>query len=99
MTAPEERRYCRQCVDGSQYAEALALAREYAASLKPEVCVPADVYAQRLDACARCPHLAGDACRLCGCFVVVRAKKRGAGCPDAEEDRWPEILMETVNSF
>lgn len=94
MTALEERRYCRLCGDGSEYAEALALAREYAASLPPEQCVPDDAYRQRLDTCARCPHLAGATCRVCGCFTVVRAKKHGTVCPDASGDRWADITID-----
>lgn len=41
---------------------------------------------QRLEICNKCKHLKfGTNCKLCGCFVAVKAKFRGAFC---DEGRW-----------
>ncbi|MBB6730387.1 DUF6171 family protein [Cohnella zeiphila] len=51
--------------------------------------VPDDEYERRLDRCRSCPELAyGTTCKICGCFVQVRAKLPDARCPYPYEPRW-----------
>ena len=42
---------------------------------------PDELYARRLDICASCEKLAGNTCLACGCFVELRAAKKGSVCP------------------
>lgn len=54
-----------------------------------ELCVPDDVYVQRLDQCASCTKLMdGKTCLVCGCFVRVAAKYKARACPNPDERRW-----------
>jgi hypothetical protein len=60
-----------------------------ALSRHPEACVDDDEYAERLSACGSCPSLAnGTTCRLCGCYVAVRAKLRSNHCPMPGGAKW-----------
>ena len=36
----------------------------------------------RLAICKACDHLMSGTCALCGCYVELRAAKRGQRCPD-----------------
>lgn len=52
---------------------------------KKPLFVSEDLVARRLAACEACPHLDGDQCRLCTCFVDIKAMLATERCPD---DRW-----------
>lgn len=47
----------------------------------------ADVARQRLDKCRFCEHIRRpiDQCKLCGCFMQIKARIDSASCP---EGRW-----------
>lgn len=51
--------------------------------------VPTNEYAERLDACSKCPHLRNKhmTCGKCGCFVEHKAKWKVSECPDLPS-RW-----------
>ncbi len=56
---------------------------------RSEAAVPNEVYEARLAACRGCEKLqGGNTCMICGCFVRVRAKLRGNGCPNSGAARW-----------
>ena len=43
-----------------------------------------ELYAKRLDLCGACKkHVAGT-CLSCGCYVELRASKKGSHCPEGE---------------
>lgn len=89
MNEPHEMYFCRICQAASHLEEALALACELADSLKAGECVPEAEYRRRLEICARCPRLRdGHTCGVCGCFVIVRARRREMACPDVGGERW-----------
>ncbi len=48
---------------------------------------PQDEYDVRLAACKECEKLIGGMCRVCGCFVEVRAAKKSEHCPGIPR-RW-----------
>lgn len=50
-------------------------------------CAP-DEYRRRLEACRGCDRLLGGVCRVCGCFVEVRAAKEKEHCPGAGKSFW-----------
>lgn len=75
---------CRRCLlkdltDSDYFANVY----EYIDSLLPEVRTPPPEYERRLDTCRSCDHLVNGMCRLCGCFVEVRAAKRRNHCADS----------------
>ena len=48
-----------------------------------------DVYEFRLLQCRACKYLEyGTTCLKCGCYVQIRARLSGVGCPLSKEDRW-----------
>ena len=88
MGSDTGRQPCRRCLlseidrDG-----AYKTVTEYIASLDESVKCPPDEYADRLNICKACDHLADGMCALCGCFVEVRAVKANQICPDLPR-RW-----------
>lgn len=48
--------------------------------------VSKEEYKSRLKTCNLCPHKSSiNICKLCGCFVILKAKLAEAKCPD---NRW-----------
>lgn len=48
-----------------------------------------EVYAQRMEQCARCPGLQyGTTCRYCGCLVAVKARLLDSVCPNPMFPKW-----------
>jgi hypothetical protein len=45
------------------------------------------VYENRLEICKNCRQLQGGMCKICGCFVEVRAAGKGHYCPDTPK-KW-----------
>lgn len=60
---------------------------EYIQSLSPALKAPDAEYQRRLTLCQQCEKLVNGMCALCGCFVEVRAAKRGQSCADTPK-RW-----------
>lgn len=82
-----EMRVCRQCLLREVSEDAFQNVYEYIASLDEAVRTPEEEYARRLDTCRACGELLSGMCRLCGCFVEVRAAKRALSCP-ASPPKW-----------
>jgi len=55
---------------------------EYIASLLEDVKADAAVIEKRLRHCRDCDNLINGMCKFCGCYVEVRAAKKGQVCPD-----------------
>ncbi len=81
-------RYCRKCllseIDEGSYFEKLG---RYIRNLNPELKVPEETYRKRLDLCRDCDELISGMCRICGCYVELRAVMRKNSCP-AVHPRW-----------
>lgn len=60
---------------------------EYIESISEELRAPASEYDRRLEACCSCDNLVNGMCKLCGCFVEVRAIKRNTCCADSPK-KW-----------
>ncbi len=80
---------CRRCLledlpEGSVLA---ANIRDLIAQLPPECRTPEEEEQKRLRTCRSCEHLTEGMCRLCGCYVELRAARVRQGCPDLP-DRW-----------
>ena len=77
------RRYCRKCltrdmVGKEEYFRSL---REYIANLDPEIKADEALYEERLAVCKECDLLLEGMCRICGCYVELRAVVAKNICP------------------
>ena len=78
-----EQRICRRCLakdmpDASYFDNMY----EYIRQLDPEIKAEGSLYEERLSLCKECDHLLNGMCRVCGCFVEMRAAIRKNHCPD-----------------
>ncbi|XCP86906.1 DUF6171 family protein [Roseburia hominis] len=84
----EGQRYCRKCLlremDEAEYFKNMY---DYIARLPHEDKVSDEEYERRLSICKGCDYLLQGMCRLCGCYVEMRAVMKVRGCPDIP-DRW-----------
>ena len=60
----------------------------YIKGLDPAVKCSEDVYEERLSACRKCDALHRGLCKFCGCFVMVRARKKSQSCPYPGNQKW-----------
>ena len=79
-------RFCRKCLlkdmtDGEYYRTI----REYIENLPEERKASPDLREKRLAICKECDNLINGMCRLCGCFVEVRAAKKDGFCAKSRE--------------
>lgn len=81
-----EERICRKCLlkdmTDSEYYKSVY---EYIENLPEDMKTDGEVYEKRLAWCKSCRHLMNGMCRLCGCFVEIRASKRGNHCAESEK--------------
>lgn len=84
-------RMCRKCLlreeDEEEYFQNL---KQYIANLDDTVRVEQEVYEERLRICSSCENLLRGMCRLCGCYVELRAALRVRKCPGIP-CRWERI--------
>ncbi|MBQ9064109.1 MAG: hypothetical protein IJ123_01535 [Blautia sp.] len=84
----EMRRVCRKCLlrdmPEEEYFRNL---HEYIERLDDDVKVPSDIYEERLSKCRECESLLSGMCRICGCYVELRACMRKNSCP-AVHPKW-----------
>lgn len=81
-------RVCRKCLlreeSQEEYFQKLDA---YIAGLDEEVRVDQELYEERLKLCGTCTNLLNGMCRLCGCFVELRAALKVRKCP-APDRKW-----------
>ena len=70
-------RVCRKCLPGQKNEEAFYedLSR-YIQRMDEELKVDQQTYEKRLGICSSCERLMSGMCRLCGCFVELRAVQK-----------------------
>lgn len=78
----KEKRVCRRCLakelpDASYYQNMY----DYIAGLDEDIRASEEEYKQRLLMCRDCENLMEGMCRVCGCFVEMRAAVRKNYCP------------------
>ena len=79
---------CKRCLLSElQDADHAAHIYEYIASLPEEIKASAALIQERLDFCRACDNLLNGMCKICGCYVEVRAAKNGQTCP-AIHPKW-----------
>ena len=93
-----ELRVCRKCLPGQEkeaaYFEKLT---RYIQRMDESVKVDQRTYESRLAVCAECEKQLNGMCRLCGCFVELRAAQRARKCPDIPA-RWKGTENENGHS-
>lgn len=81
-------RVCRKCLlSETSEAEYFQQLNAYIAGLDAADRVSQEVYESRLHICGSCENLTRGMCRLCGCYVELRAALRVRKCP-ALPSRW-----------
>ena len=84
----ETLRACRKCLlHADSEEEFFQKMDEYIANLDPDVRADQKLYEERLMICRDCSNMLNGMCRLCGCFVELRAAIRVRKCPDVKR-RW-----------
>ena len=58
----------------------------YISNLPEEDRTPEEEYERRLSKCRECDHLLNGMCRICGCFVEMRAAIVVRHCPDSTSE-------------
>lgn len=78
----KNQRYCRKCLlremDEEEYFTNLY---EYIANLDEDLKVDDQEYKRRLSFCRECENLWNGMCRICGCYVELRAAMKKNSCP------------------
>ena len=74
---------CRRCLlqdmaDENDYYQSVL---RYRATMPKKLRTPDEEYAARLAACRQCDALENATCRICGCYVEMRAARRDQHCP------------------
>ena len=88
MIRPDQpRRYCRKCETPRTGEEFFAQLSRIRKNLDEELKVTDAVYEQRLDQCMACESLLEGMCRICGCYVELRASLKKNACP-AVHPKW-----------
>ena len=64
--------------------------RKYIERIDEDLKVPASVYEERLQECKECEKLANGMCRICGCYVELRAVMKKNICPMVHP-RWTRV--------
>lgn len=80
--ASEPRRFCRKCLTRDmEQTEYFRTLHEYIANLDADLKVSDAVYEERLAHCKECEKLYQGMCRICGCYVELRAVMKKNSCP------------------
>lgn len=84
-SVPEGLRVCKKCLlrempEGEYFKNMY----DYIAHLDPDIKADGALYEERLAACKACAQLMNGMCRVCGCFVEMRAAVKKNYCPAPE---------------
>ncbi len=75
-------RYCRRCLLRDMSEDMLFQSiQTYIDRIPPERKAHRSVVEKRLALCRECDELISGMCRLCGCYVELRAVMKIRGCP------------------
>lgn len=87
----ESRRFCRKCLTREMgQTEYFQNLHEYIAHLDADLKVDDTVYEMRLAHCKACDDLYQGMCRICGCYVELRAAMKKNRCPQVHP-QWDRV--------
>lgn len=82
----DDLRLCKKCLlKDMPEADYFKNLYDYIEHLDPDIKASGEVYEERLGVCRECDQLLAGMCRVCGCYVELRAVMKGKECPDG---RW-----------
>lgn len=86
-----ENRFCKKCLLDKVMGEAeYKHMKDYISNIDSEIKVTEEDYKNRLNTCIECENLINGMCKLCGCFVEMRAAVKKNYCPDIER-KWDKV--------
>lgn len=92
--------FCRRCLAKEMPDKAFFQNMyEYIAQLDEDIKVADETYQIRLAACKQCDNLLNGICRVCGCFVEMRAAIAKNECP-AVNPKWEsKVILNGVEDY
>ncbi|MDR3593743.1 DUF6171 family protein [Clostridium sp.] len=79
-------RFCKKCLLDKLFEEKeYQHLQDYIKNLDKNIKTDDNEYKKRLDLCMQCDNLINGMCKICGCFVEMRAAIKKNYCPDAEK--------------
>ena len=84
----EEWRFCKKClIRDFDKGELFQTIQAYVERLEEDIKTPKEEYEARLGLCTECENLLSGMCRICGCYVELRAAVQSQYCP-AVRRKW-----------
>lgn len=81
-------RFCKKClIRDFDEGELFRTMQDYIARIDADIKTPVEEYEQRLELCTNCDSLLNGMCRVCGCYVEMRAAVQTNYCP-AVKKQW-----------
>jgi hypothetical protein len=79
-------RFCKKCLLDKLFEEKeYQHLQDYIKNLDKNIKTDDNEYKKRLDLCMQCDNLINGMCKICGCFVEMRAVIKKNYCPDTEK--------------
>ena len=72
---------CKKCFIGVQAEQYAEMIEKCKAAIPARDRTEEAEYARRIGLCEECEFFLAATCRACGCYVELRAMKRGTRCP------------------
>lgn len=84
----KEWRFCKKCLlRDFDEGDLFQTVQAYIGRLEEDIKTPQEEYEARLNICKGCEDLLGGMCRICGCYVELRAAIQNHYCP-AVKRKW-----------
>ena len=81
-----DQRFCKKCLLDKLFEEKeYQHLQDYIKNLDEYIKTEDKEYKERLGICMKCDNLINGMCRICGCFVEMRAAVKKNHCPDIEK--------------
>ena len=81
-----KQRFCKKCLLDELFEEKeYEHLQDYIRHLDRDIKTGEKEYKERLNSCMQCDNLINGMCKICGCFVEMRAAIKKNYCPDIEK--------------
>lgn len=80
-----KQRFCKKCLLDELFEEKeYQHLQDYIRNLDNHIKTEDEEYKKRLDICKQCDNLINGMCKVCGCFVEMRAAVKKNYCPNVD---------------